>query len=130
MKLPIKYSARSLFVRRGTTLMTIASVAFVVLVYIGVLSLAGGLSSSFSASGNPSHVVVLREGALSETSSFFSLERGREVMTLPGIARNEDGTAFAAGEVIILNNLPRQDGSMSNVTFRGVAPSRFGSGRR
>lgn len=125
MKLPLKYSARSLFVRRGTTSMTIASVAFVVLVYMGVLSLAGGLSSAFSASGDPSHVVVLREGALSETSSFFSLERGREVMTLPGVARDEDGTAFAAGEVIILNNLPRQDGSLSNVTFRGVGPQSF-----
>ena len=105
--------------------MTIASVAFVVLVYLGVLSLAGGLSAAFSASGDPSHVVVLREGALSETSSFFTLERGREVMTIPGIAVAEDGTALAAGEVIILNNLPRRDGSVSNVTFRGVAPESF-----
>ncbi|MEJ2370049.1 MAG: ABC transporter permease [Gemmatimonadales bacterium] len=125
MKLPLKYSARSLLVRRGTVMMTVASIAFVVLVYLGVLSLAGGLKSAFRISGDPAHVVVLREGALSETSSFFSLERGREVMALPGIAKNAEGSVLAAGEVMILNNLPRRDGSMSNVTFRGVSPESF-----
>lgn len=125
MRLPLKYSARSLLVRRGTALMTIASVAFVVLVYLGVLSLAGGLRSAFRSSGDPAQVVVLREGALSETSSFFSLERAREVMTLPGILQGADGTPLAGGEVLILNNLARRDGSMSNVTFRGVAPASF-----
>ena len=125
MKLPFKYSARSLFVRRTTVLMTIASIAFVVLVYLGVLSLAGGLSAAFSTSGDPAQVVVLRDGALSETSSFFSIERAREVMTLPGVQRDSDGTLLAAGEVMILNNLARRDGSMSNVTFRGVAPASF-----
>ena len=62
MKLPIKYSARSLFVRRTTVLMTVGSIAFVVLVYLGVLSLAGGLSAAFSTSGDPAQVVVLRDG--------------------------------------------------------------------
>ena len=68
---------------------------------------------------------VLRDGALSETSSFFALERAREVMTLPGVQRDSDGTLLAAGEVMILNNLARRDGTMSNVTFRGVAPESF-----
>jgi ABC-type antimicrobial peptide transport system permease subunit len=125
MSLPLKYSARSLVERRGTVLMTVASIAFVVLVYLGVLSLAGGLRSALATSGDPAQIVVLRDGALSETSSFFSLERGRELMTLPGIARDADGLLLAAGEVLILNNLPREDGSMSNVTFRGVAPISF-----
>ncbi len=125
MSIPLKYSARSLVERRGTVLMTIASIAFVVLVYLGVLSLAGGLRSALSTSGDPAQIVVLRDGALSETSSFLSLERGRELMTLPGIATDADGALLAAGEVLILNNLPREDGSMSNVTFRGVAPISF-----
>ena len=45
MKLPVKYSARSLLVRRTTVLMTIGSIAFVVLVYLGVLSLAVSIAS-------------------------------------------------------------------------------------
>jgi putative ABC transport system permease protein len=125
MSLPLKYSARSLLVRRATVLMTIGSIGFVVLVYLGVLSLAGGLTAAFSTSGDPAQVVVLRDGALSETSSFFSLDRGREVMTIPGVQRDSEGTLLAAGEVMILNNLARQDGTMSNVTFRGVAPESF-----
>ena len=125
MKLPLKYSVRSLFVRRGTVLMTIASVAFVVLVYVGVLSLAGGLAEAFGTSGDAANVIVLRDGALSESSSFFSLETGRELMALPGVARDPEGMPLASGEVIILNNLPREDGSTSNVTFRGVGPASF-----
>ena len=66
MKIPLKYNFRSLFVRRATTLMTIGSIAFVVLVYIGVLALAGGLKTAFAASGDPRNVLVLREGAKSE----------------------------------------------------------------
>ncbi|HXO30481.1 MAG TPA: ABC transporter permease, partial [Thermoanaerobaculia bacterium] len=71
MKIPLKYNVRSLFVRKGTTLMTIGSIAFVVLVYVGVLAMAGGLRAAFSASGDPSNVVVLRDGARSEVESFF-----------------------------------------------------------
>jgi len=41
--IPIKYTYRNLFERRGVAFMTLASIGFVVLVYIGVLALAGGL---------------------------------------------------------------------------------------
>ncbi len=125
MKIPLKYNIRNLIVRRGTALMTVASVAFVVLVYIGVLSLARGLESAFEASGDPLNVIVLREGALSETTSYYSLQEGRDLATLPGVVAGPDGTALASGEVVILQNFPRADGSMSNVSIRGVGPAAF-----
>lgn len=125
MRIPLKYNVRNLFVRRGTALMTIASVAFVVLVFEGVLALAGGLRSAFSASGDASNVVVLRQGAQSETTSYFSLERGRAAAALPGVQRDGSGQALASGEVLILQNLERSDGTMTNVAVRGVEPSAF-----
>ena len=51
--IPIKYTYRNLFERRGVAFMTLASIGFVVLVYIGVLALAGGLRAAFADTGDP-----------------------------------------------------------------------------
>jgi ABC-type antimicrobial peptide transport system permease subunit len=126
MKIPIKYNFRNLFVRKGTTLMTIVSIAFVVLVYIGVLALDGGLKAAFSASGDPQNVVVLRDGARSEVESFFDLERQRLLAAMPGVARAADGSPLASGQVLILQILKRDNGSETNVSIRGVEPAAFG----
>lgn len=125
MKIPIKYNFRNLFVRKGTTLMTIASIAFVVLVFVGVLALGGGLRVAFSASGDPRNVVVLRDGARSETESFFPRETGRLLQALPGVAHGAGGTPLASGQLMILQILKRDDGSETNVSIRGVEPAIF-----
>lgn len=125
MKIPLKYNFRSLFVRRATTLMTIGSIAFVVLVYIGVLALAGGLKTAFAASGDPRNVLVLREGAKSEVESFFGIDKARLLATLPGVGRNAKGEALSSGQMTVLQILKRADGSESNVSIRGVEPAIF-----
>ncbi|MGQ0720287.1 MAG: ABC transporter permease [Candidatus Eiseniibacteriota bacterium] len=126
MNIPLKYNVRNLTARRGTILMTVVSIAFVVLVYIGVLSLAGGLGAAFGASGDPRNVLVLRDGARAETESTFPTERHREMAALPGVERGADGQPLASGEVLILQILTRRDGSESNVVLRGVEPAAFG----
>jgi ABC-type lipoprotein release transport system permease subunit len=123
--IPIKYNVRNLTARRGTILMTVASIAFVVLVYIGVLSLAGGLDAAFDASGDPRNVIVLRDGANAETESTFPAERHREMAALPGVERDASGEPLASGETLVLQILARRDGRESNVTLRGVEPSAF-----
>jgi putative ABC transport system permease protein len=125
MKIPFKYNFRNLFVRKGTSLMTIASIAFVVLVYIGVLALGGGLKAAFSASGDPQNVVVLRDGANSEVESFFDLEKLHLLSALPGVAKAQDGSPLASGQVLILQILKRDNGSETNVSIRGVEPASF-----
>lgn len=120
MQIPIKYNIRTLFVRRGNTFMTIASIAFVVLVYVGVLSLAAGLRSSLGSKGDPSNLIVLRDGARAETESYFETDRFRILATLPGIAPGADGQPLASGELMVLQILNRADGSESNVALRGV----------
>jgi ABC-type lipoprotein release transport system permease subunit len=125
VNIPIKYNVRNLTARRGTILMTVASIAFVVLVYIGVLSLAGGLDAAFDASGDPRNVIVLRDGANAETESTFPAERHREMAALPGVERDASGEPLASGETLVLQILARRDGRESNVTLRGVEPSAF-----
>lgn len=123
--LPIKYSVRSLFARRGVTLMTMLSIAFVVLIYNGVLALAGGLHSAFAASGDPLTVLVLRDGARSEMESGFDTESWRILELLPGIARDPQGHLLASPETVHLQVMRRSDGSESNVSIRAVEDAAF-----
>ncbi|HSG38142.1 MAG TPA: ABC transporter permease, partial [Thermoanaerobaculia bacterium] len=125
MKIPIKYNVRSLFSRRGTTLMTVVSISLVVLVFVGVLALAGGLRASFAASGDDSNVLVLRPGALSETQSFFDAAAKNRLLTLEGVARDAGGRPLASGEVLFIQVFRRPDGGESNVALRGVEPAAF-----
>ncbi|MEL7059497.1 MAG: ABC transporter permease [Acidobacteriota bacterium] len=122
MAIPLRYNLRSLFVRRTTSLMTVLSIAFVVLVFVGVLSLAVGLERAFAASGDPRNLLVLRDGARSETESAMAMEDARAIAALPGVERDTDGRTVASGELIILQIFERADGSESNVTVRGVGP--------
>lgn len=123
MKIPLKYNWRSLLERKGTTALTVLSIAFVVLVFIGVLSLAGGLEKAFSASGDPRNVLILRDGARSETESYTAMENFRTIAAMPQVERGEGGLPMASGELIVLQIFPRRDGSESNVVVRGVGPA-------
>ena len=123
--IPIKYNVRSLFVRKANTLMTIVSIAFVVLVYVGVLALGAGLRVAFTASGDNSTVIVLRDGSSSEMESYFPTETHRILASLPGVARNADGEPLASGETMTLQILERLDGSETNAVLRGVEDDAF-----
>lgn len=122
MKIPLKYNLRSLFVRKTTTIMTIASIAFVVLVFVGVLSLGVGLERAFSASGDPANVMVLRDGARTETESYLGMDVFRGIAALPGVESDLEGEKLASGELIVLQIFERADGSESNLVVRGVMP--------
>ncbi len=123
--IPFKYTYRNLFERRAVTFMTLASIGFVVLVYIGVLSLAGGLRAAFDETGNPSVVLVMRDGASAEMQSSFEQESQRLLAAMPGVQRGADGMALASGEVLTVQIFERVDGSEANIVVRGVEPAAF-----
>ncbi len=123
--IPIKYNVRSLFARSGTTLMTVLSIAFVVLVYIGVLALAGGLGAAFKAAGDETTVIVLRDGARSEMESGYALDTQRILAALPGIATDERGEPLVSGEAFHIQILEKLDGNEANVPIRAVSERAF-----
>jgi len=125
MRLFLRYNLRSMFARWPATLMTVASIAFVVLVFVGVLAMASGLGRAFTSSGEVLNVIVLREGARSETESYFSVEKHRQLAALPGVLRGAGGEVLASGEVLHLQIFERRDGTESNVAVRGVGPAAF-----
>ena len=123
--IPIKYTYRNLFERRGVAFMTLASISFVVLVYIGVLALAGGLRSAFAATGDPSIVIVMRDGTRSEMESSYAQEDHRLMAAMPGVERSAGGSALASGETVTIQIFERVDGTETNVMVRGVDEAAF-----
>ena len=122
--IPIKYTYRNLFERRGVAFMTLASIGFVVLVYIGVLALAGGLRAAFAETGDPSIVIVMRDGTRSEMESSYGQESHRLLAAMPGVERGDE-SALASGETVTIQIFKRVDGTETNVMVRGVEPAAF-----
>ncbi len=118
--LPVSYNTRSLFVRRGATLLTILSIAATVVVVAGVLALQQGFSTLFSQAGHDDMAIFLRPGSTTESDSFIPLQR-TELLTkeLPEILER-DGQRMASAECYQAIRMRKIDGGETNVPIRGV----------
>ncbi len=123
MSIPLKYNLRNLRVRWRSTLATTLGIALVVAVFVMVMSLAKGLSSTYISTGDARNILVLRKGSTAESSSQIGLEDTRRMKYLDGIARNERNEPFASAEIVVLINMDRLGGNGSaNVLVRGIGP--------
>ena len=123
---PISYNLRSLFVRRGATLLTALGLGATVAVVAGVLALQQGFETLFTEAGREDVLVLLRPGSTHETDSHFSVETADQlVKTLPEIAEGEDGQPLASGELYLGVRLHKTSGGETNVPIRGVEQRTF-----
>ncbi|HKQ38164.1 MAG TPA: ABC transporter permease [Verrucomicrobiae bacterium] len=113
MNVPLKYNLRHLRVRWKATLITVISMALVVMVFVMIMSLARGLRGTFSGTGDNGNLLVIRKGALAESSSQIAVEDVKYMRYL-------DGIASASAEVIVLITLPRSSGGNAHVQVRGL----------
>ncbi|MFQ6113441.1 MAG: ABC transporter permease [bacterium] len=126
MKIPITYNWRNLLTRRLTTILTVLGIGLVVFVFAAVLMLANGFRKTMVSTGDVHNVIFLRKGANAEISSGITREHANIIKTQPEAALTEDGKPLVAGELVVLNNLPkRADDQPSNVVVRGVSPLSF-----
>lgn len=126
MKLvPFSYTARSLFVRKASTLLTIISIGATVAVLAGVLSLQQGFELLFSDAGSEDIVIFLRPGATSEGESAYT-DEDVDIVTksVNEIASGPNGP-LASGETFLAMRLRKEDGGETNVPIRGVQPASF-----
>jgi putative ABC transport system permease protein len=116
---PMQYNARSLLVRKVTTLVTALGIALVVAVFAGALMLGEGINRVLTAAGRADTVVILRKGSDAELSSAI----GNEYV---GLFRGPAQVAQAGGvigEIVIVVTADRADGfGASNVLVRGIPP--------
>lgn len=129
MAIPISYNVRNLIVRKTTTLMTAIGIALTVAVLAAVFALVNGLRTAFAATGDPLHVLVMRQGGNAELTSVVTQQSFQIIKSFPGIAKGADGQPMASLEIVSVINLtsPENPNGM-NVTLRGL--SRMGIGLR
>ena len=121
MKIPLKYTLRNMGTRRLTTGITVLGVALVVFVFAAVLMMAYGVQKTLVATGSDQNVLVARKAANGEISSIIDRETANIILTLPHIAKSSDGKPIASGEPVVIINLDKVGGGLSNVTVRGVS---------
>lgn len=120
MKIPFKYTIRNFVSRKLTTFITVAGVAMVVFVFTAVLMMSYGIKKTLTATGLPDNVMVVRKSATGEIASIIDPETQNIVRSLKYIARKQDGTPILSGEPVVIINLEKEGGGMSNIMVRGV----------
>jgi putative ABC transport system permease protein len=122
MALPLKYNIRNIFARKSTTLATALTIGLTIGVFLTVMALARGIDQTFTSSGEPLNVIVLREGSTAELVSEVSKEQFHDLIYLDGVQREGD-QPVATGESITLIYKARKGMAQgANVTVRGVGP--------
>ncbi len=121
MKIPFSYIVRNLGTRRLTTFITMFGVALVAFVFAAVLMMARGIQQTLVATGAPENAIVVRKAAQGEISSIIDGGTAAIIRTLPHIAHTANGAPVVSGEPVVVINLEKLDGGLSNVIVRGVS---------
>jgi putative ABC transport system permease protein len=112
---------RSIRQRLGSSAVAITGIAGVVVVFLGVLSIAEGFRAAMATVGDPQTVIVMRAGSDTEMTSGFSGDTATLIMDTPGIARDERGAIASPELFVIVGHPTRKDPSDANVPLRGVS---------
>ncbi|HEX7029477.1 MAG TPA: ABC transporter permease [Gammaproteobacteria bacterium] len=118
---------RNLPARWGSSLVAVIGIAGVVLVLVGILSMARGFEAALTDGTAPENVIVMRGSATSELDSGIGADEANVIAEAPGVAKDADGNALASPELFVVVDVPRKStGTSSNVPLRGVSPAAFG----
>ncbi|HXI12065.1 MAG TPA: ABC transporter permease [Thermoanaerobaculia bacterium] len=126
MAIPLKYNIGNLTSRRMSTLMTILGIGVVIGVMISMIALYNGVQTAIVSSGSKENLIVLREGAETEATSWVNKDAYRIIRSLPGVQKDSAGEPIISPELVIIFKLPKRDDPKgSNVNVRGVTPKAF-----
>jgi putative ABC transport system permease protein len=113
---------RSIGQRLGSSSVAIVGIAGVVLVFVGVLSIAEGFRAAMTDVGDRQTVIVMRAGSDTEMTSGLGNETARIVMDKPGVMRDESGPVASPELFVIVGHPSKKDATDMNVPLRGVSP--------
>ena len=113
---------RNVAQRITASLVALVSIAGVVIVLIGVLSIAAGFRAVLDQSGQQDVAIVLRDGATDEMGSSLLNEQVRIIADAKETARDAQG-AIMSPELYVVVDVPLiRTGTAANVPLRGVGP--------
>ena len=121
MAIPFVYSLRSVRQRYASGAVAVLGIAGAVGVFVAMLALARGFSSTLTASASDANAIVLRAGATSEIYSSLSLEQVRIIQDAAGIAGGKDGPLVSAEVVELATFSLKKRGTDANLQVRGVS---------
>ena len=124
--IPLKYNIQNLKARSVSTLMSIFGIGIVIAVMLSMMALYNGVLRATTTSGSKDAMMVLREGAQAEVSSWVTKEAYRIIRALPGIQKDDKGQPLVSPEIVIAFKIPKKDDPKgANVVVRGITPNAF-----
>lgn len=128
MALPLSYNWKNLFVRKATTVLTCLVITAVVGVFTWLVGFGWALQRSLSFANDRNKIIVLKQGATSETNSAIAQEEYNKLTQLTDLATDAKGETLKSPEMVVQVSLPRlRDGgaTFANVAVRGVTDTAF-----
>lgn len=114
---------RSIPQRLGSSAVAATGVAGVVVVFLGVLSIAEGFRAALTNGGDDQSVIVLRSGSDTEMTSGVGGDSAKLIIDAPGLERSAEGPN-ASPELFVIVAIPlKRSGTDANVPLRGVTPT-------
>ena len=124
--IPLKYNIQNLKARGVSTLMSVFGIGIVIAVMLSMMALYNGVKKATTTSASKDAMMVLREGAQAEVSSWVTKEAYRIIRALPGVQKDPKGEALISPEIVIAFKIPKKDNPKgSNVIVRGVTQNAF-----
>ena len=125
-RIPLSYLLGNLKSRAMSVAMSILGIGVVIAVMLSMKALDRGVELATESKASKDLLIVMREGAEAEISSWVDRDATAIIRTLPGVAKNAQGQPLVSPELSILFKLPREGAPKgSNILVRGVTPMAF-----
>lgn len=123
MTLPLSYSWRNIRARPMRSALTATVIALVVLACTVLMGLISSMQATFTETGHPLNLIVLRKGSDNDGSSQMPLEAYQALRFFDGIERRpDDDQPLVSAELVVQPFFRTRDGGRENVLVRGVEP--------
>lgn len=120
MKVPVSYSIKSLFQRKISTAMTIASFALVVIVLLALLAMVQGVNATLISSGAKDRLFAINQNTTTENQSLISAKDIPVLSMYPEIKIGKNGLPIISKEMVRTSYAEYGRGKKIQVNFRGV----------
>ena len=124
--IPLKYNIQNLKARGVSTLMSVFGIGIVIAVMLSMMALYNGVTKATTTTASKELMMVMREGAQAEVSSWVTKEAYRIIRSLPGIQKDARGQPMLSPEIVIAFKIAKKDNPKgANVIVRGVTQNAF-----
>src|SRR5438552_14522490 len=124
--IPLKYNVQNLKARGVSTVLSILGIGNVMAVILSMMALYNGVKKATTTAASKDAMMVLREGAQAEVSSWVTKEAYRIIRALPGVQKDSKAQPLISPEIVIAFKIAKKDNPKgANVIVRGVTQNAF-----